>query len=76
MCIVTATDGVWDNWQFDDVGRFVLDESCTKAVNEDPIGAQRVTDAFMQRNALFSKNNFGSQADNATAILIYIIKPS
>ena len=29
-------------------------------------GAHRVTQSFMQRNAFYSKRNFGNQADNAT----------
>ena len=35
-------------------------------------GAHRVTLSFMQRNAFYSKRNFGNQADNATGNLIFL----
>eukprot|EP00605_Chrysophyceae_sp_TOSAG23-4_P002207 GSChrysophyteH1.ASY1.ANO1.2437.1 assembled CDS len=71
FCIVLATDGVWDNWLYEDVTRFVMDASCVAAVLQAPDGAQRVAQSFMQRNAVYAKRNFGSQADNATGIVGY-----
>ena len=32
LCVVLATDGVWDNWQYSDMSLFVLHESCVNAV--------------------------------------------
>lgn len=72
LCIVLASDGVWDNWAYEDVAKFAMDKSCLQAVDSLADGAQKVTDSFVTRNAFFSKRNFGSQADNATAILLYI----
>lgn len=72
IAIVLASDGVWDNWLYEDVGKFVMDNSCLQALQSLPDGAQKITDSFMQRNTMFSKKNFGSQADNATAIILYI----
>lgn len=72
ICVVVATDGVWDNWIYDDVTRFMFDQSCLQATLAGSDGAQRVMSSFMQRNAYFSKKNFGSQADNATGILLYL----
>jgi hypothetical protein len=72
LCLVLASDGVWDNWLYEDVARFVADPSCLSAVWEHSGGARRVTSSFMQRNALYAKRNFGAQADNATGILMYI----
>ena len=72
LCLVLASDGVWDNWNYDDVARFVLDPSCIGAVTSDANGAKRVTLSFMTRNATYAKRNFGSQADNATGIILYI----
>jgi serine/threonine protein phosphatase PrpC len=72
LCVVLATDGVWDNWLYADVSRFVLDATCLKAVSEGDDGAQRVALSFMQRNAHFSKKNFGRSADNATGIVMYL----
>lgn len=71
-CIVLASDGVWDNWTYSDVSRFVMDPSCVNAVCSGADGAERVAESFMQRNAMFSKRNFGSQADNATGIILYL----
>jgi serine/threonine protein phosphatase PrpC len=72
LCVVLATDGVWDNWTYEDVTRFVMDSSCVGAVCSGPDGAHRVTLSFMQRNALYAKRNFGGQADNATGVIMYI----
>jgi serine/threonine protein phosphatase PrpC len=72
LCLVLATDGVWDNWLYEDVNRFVLDASCLCAVAGAPDGARRVTMSFMQRNSTYSKRNFGGQADNATGIVMYL----
>ena len=72
ICIVLATDGVWDNWTYEDVTKFVMDSSCLTAVNSGSDGADRVAKAFMQRNAVYARRNFGSQADNATGIVAYI----
>ena len=33
ICLVLATDGVWDNWTYEDVTRFVMDASCVDAVS-------------------------------------------
>lgn len=72
LCLVMASDGVWDNWLYEDVNKFVMDPSCLKAVNGSCDGANRVGKSFMARNTLFSKRNFGSQADNATGIVLYM----
>ncbi len=73
VCVVLCTDGVWDNWIYDHVGKFVMDPSCLKAIVADPeIGASRVAKSFMIRNQTFSRKNFGSHADNATGIFMYI----
>jgi hypothetical protein len=72
VCLVVATDGVWDNWLYEDVSKFVLDSSCLRAVTASSEGAQRVATSLLHRNAIYSKRNFGSQADNATGIVMYL----
>ena len=73
VCVVLATDGVWDNWIYDHVQKFVMDKSCLKALeNDKEIGAQRVCKSFMLRNQGFSTKNFGKDSDNATGIVMYI----
>jgi serine/threonine protein phosphatase PrpC len=73
ICVVLCTDGVWDNWIYEDVCKFVMDPSCLNAVVADPEkGAARVAKSFMLRNQAFARKNFGSQSDNATGIVMYI----
>ena len=49
-----------------------MDSSCIEAVRSGSDGAERVAESFMQRNATYSKRNFGNQADNATSIVLYL----
>lgn len=73
VCVVLCSDGVWDNWIFEHVQKFVMDKSCLKAVESDKErGAQRVCKSFMLRNQGFARKNFGSNSDNATGIVMYI----
>lgn len=85
LCVVLATDGVWDNWMYEDINKFVMDISCLNAVvnsfyppqdsAESPAsgdGGKRVASSLMQRNAIYSRRNFGNQADNATGIVLYL----
>ena len=74
LCVVLATDGVWDNWEYADVTKFVLDGTCIKAVSDCADGAQRVALSLMQRNAHYAKKNFGRSADNATGIVMYLTR--
>lgn len=76
ICIILASDGVWDNWQYEDVSKFLMDSSCINAVKESSDGCKKVAMSFMHRNAVYSKKNFGSQADNATCVIIYVKKKS
>jgi len=72
ICIVLATDGVWDNWKFEDVKDCVMNDSCLKDLTESSNGAQFSTESFMEINNSCGEKNFGTNADNATCILIYI----
>jgi serine/threonine protein phosphatase PrpC len=73
VCVVLCTDGVWDNWIYEHVCKFVMDPSCLNAVIADPEkGAARVAKSFMLRNQAFARKNFGSGSDNATGIVMYI----
>ena len=72
LSIVLASDGVWDNFIYPDVTKFVMDASCVDVIKQNPLGAQRVASSFMERNMNRSRCNFGSQADNATVIVMYL----
>jgi serine/threonine protein phosphatase PrpC len=68
---VLASDGLWDNWLYEDVSKFVMDDSCLGAlVTED--GVQRVTDSLMQRNLVYANRNFPGQGDNVTITVIFV----
>lgn len=60
VCLVAASDGVWDNWMYGDVSAFFLDPARTAEVMETN-SAEGVTEAFMQENARKANANFGSQ---------------
>jgi serine/threonine protein phosphatase PrpC len=72
LCIVLATDGVWDNWKFEDVKDCVMNDSCLKVLTESSNGAQLATESLMEINNSYGEKNFGTNTDNATCILIYI----
>ena len=73
VCVVLCTDGVWDNWIYDHVSKFVMDPSCLNAIVADQEkGADRVAKSFMLRNKVFAGRNFGTGSDNATGIVMYI----
>ena len=74
ICVVAATDGLWDNWLPDHVGKFVFDPSCIAAVKTKPdIGALQVARSLIRRNTSFASRNFGhNNRDNATVVVAYI----
>jgi hypothetical protein len=72
VSVVLCSDGVWDNWRYSDVSKFVMDASCINAVRQSGDGGIRVAESFMKRNTIYSKRNFGHQADNATGIVLYL----
>lgn len=60
MCLVVASDGVWDNWLYADVSSFFLDPARTAEVIASN-SAEGVTEAFMRENARRANANFGPQ---------------
>jgi len=68
--ICLCSDGVWDNWLYEEVSSFLLDSARLAAV----AGADTAEDAlkeFMETNQQKAHNHFGNDADNATGILCY-----
>ncbi len=73
VAVVLCSDGVWDNWIYDYVQKFMMDKSCLNALELDKErGAQRVCKSFMLRNQGLAYKNFGKNSDNATGIVMYI----
>lgn len=73
ICVVLASDGLWDNFKYNDIQLFVMDNSCLKAIVDKPIdGAQLVVNSLMKRNKDRGVKNFKESRDNATTIVMYI----
>lgn len=74
LCLLLSSDGVWDNWLYQDVQLFMMHSTCLNAVATNPNGTQQITEAFMERNKLFGMRNFNNASDNATSVVMYIRK--
>jgi serine/threonine protein phosphatase PrpC len=84
-CLIGVTDGVDDNWLHEHIAKFVTDPTCLKAVADEPYfgpekfsnnidyrnGAMKVAEAFLKRNDMFATKNFGTDIDDASAVLLY-----
>lgn len=67
IAVVLCSDGVWDNWKFQDVSSFVLDKARVDAVHRSGTSDAAAGD-LMAANLDRARVNFGSSADNMTAI--------
>lgn len=71
-CLTICSDGVWDNWKYEDVCDFLLDDSCLNAlIVDNACGVQRITDSFKIRNNTYASRNFGTHRDDASGIVAY-----
>mmetsp|Transcript_1369 Transcript_1369/g.1512 ORF Transcript_1369/g.1512 Transcript_1369/m.1512 type:complete len:433 (+) Transcript_1369:504-1802(+) len=66
-----CTDGVWDNWKFEDIVEKTLEDSLIQKTLEGN-DAQQLADKMMMENLKLAKHHFGSQADNMTGILCLV----
>jgi len=72
ISIVLASDGVWDNWLYEDVTKFITQPYNIEKVFDGKNECQQITDEFMKLNKERATNNFGNSADNATCIIVYV----
>jgi serine/threonine protein phosphatase PrpC len=72
-CVLIASDGVWDNWKYEDVHDFIMRESCINSIMSSESGAQNVAKEFIERNDVYAIRNFGKDRDNATVVLTFLI---
>jgi serine/threonine protein phosphatase PrpC len=72
ICLVLATDGVWDAWKYDDVARYAFHPPNMDILKEFDDGTQRIASDFIQKNHELAESLFGKNIDNATAILVYL----
>ena len=89
VAVVLGSDGIWDNWAYEDVTAFVTNpdlrteaRACRDAKRDDDCHeklqhARYVSKALIESNAIHANRNFGSQADNATGIVLLLcLEPS
>jgi serine/threonine protein phosphatase PrpC len=72
LSIVVASDGIWDNWKFEEVAAYVLAPPRLAEVLRSN-SAQAAAGELMATNLERGRANFGSSADNMTAITLYLI---
>eukprot|EP00742_Colponemidia_sp_Colp-10_P008305 GILJ01008983.1.p1 GENE.GILJ01008983.1~~GILJ01008983.1.p1 ORF type:complete len:721 (+),score=94.77 GILJ01008983.1:204-2366(+) len=69
--LVLASDGLWDNWHYQDLFKMLL--------KPEYVVSQRVEDAVsrvMMLNRSFAKEHFGDNTDNTTVLIAYLQAPS
>lgn len=72
LVLALCSDGVWDNWRFEDVSQFALHPGRVEfALRHE--SAQACCVDLMQANLERARVNFGSSADNMTAVLAYLV---
>jgi serine/threonine protein phosphatase PrpC len=71
-CVMIASDGVWDNWKYEDVHDFIMHESCINSMILSKSSSENVAKAFIERNDVYAKSNFGRDRDNSTVVLTFI----
>ena len=69
LCLVVASDGVWDNWIFEDVTDYVLSDDVVESSNKKE---KTAAELLIQQNDIYARANFGNNSDNATAIIVYL----
>lgn len=69
--IVLASDGIWDNWKFEEVAAFALQPERLARVGATG-SALSATAELMAENLERGHANFGSSADNMTALTLYL----
>jgi serine/threonine protein phosphatase PrpC len=69
--LLVCSDGIWDNWKYPDVIAACLQKDLVQpSLAED--NGKKATEKLMSLNLKRAKENFGSQADNMTAILCHL----
>lgn len=71
VAIVLASDGIWDNWKFEEVAAFSLTPERVARVATSG-SALAPTAELMAANLERGHANFGSSADNMTVLTLYL----
>jgi serine/threonine protein phosphatase PrpC len=73
--LLVASDGVWDNWTFEDAARFTMEPARVRDARQRATAADLVADT-MRENKRRAAANFGESADNMTLIACVCLPPS
>ncbi len=72
IVLCACSDGVWDNWKFEDVSQFLLHPGRVEFALKHETSQACCVD-LMQANLERARVNFGNSADNMTAVLAYMV---
>lgn len=72
--LLIASDGVWDNWTYETISKFILNEDHLNRINNGEDISQEVCNSLIAKNNELGRKHFGISRDNATAILVYLKK--
>ena len=72
--LLIASDGVWDNWTYETISKFILNEDYLNRINNDEDISHEVCNSLIAKNDELGRKHFGNSRDNATAILAYLKK--
>ena len=72
--LLIASDGVWDNWSYETISKFILNEDCLNRINNNEDISEEVCKLLIAKNDELGRKHFGTSRDNATAILAYFKK--
>ena len=70
--ICVSSDGIWDNWRFEDVASFLNAPARVERAVLSGRADQACTE-LMAENLNRGRTNFGSSADNMSAIVLYLV---
>lgn len=72
--LLIASDGIWDNWSYETISNFILNEDYLNRINNGENISEEVCKLLIAENDKLGTNHFGKSRDNATAILTYLKK--
>ena len=72
IALCVSSDGIWDNWRFEDVASFLNAPARLDRAVQSGKADQACTE-LMAENLTRARSNFGSSADNMSCIVIYLV---
>ena len=75
LVLLLASDGVWDNWRFEEVAAFAAEGGRLARARERASAAALVGE-LMAENKRRADANFGDSADNMTLLAVVCFPPS